>query len=360
MRLANYGLYRYRLPYARPVRWSDVVEEAAEFLLLRITCAQGLAGVAEMTIKPTWTGASLRSLVASLEDVFLPLLKKLDLCDPAAVRARLEGIPENHAAKALVDNAVWDLQAAARGGPLHRAWGGAPEVPLSFTVTRQTPARMVAEAVAMVERHGFKTLKIKGGQGLSTDVEAMHGLRHALGNGTRLYVDANGAYAPTEAGAYARAMADAGAEVVEDPCAFAPDATFTRLQAASPAPVLVDFYCASPRDMALYIAAGARAFSLKPGRLGLSDTRAMAALARASGCRTVVGMFGESALGTLAALQLSTTLPPGSLPAENSWFLAMTQQILVSPLVITQGSIRLPDAAGSAGLIDWNRLEPLT
>src|SRR5215217_64765 len=94
--MVAYALYRYRLPYVRPVRWSDIVEEAAEFLLLRLTSDTGHEGVAEMTVKPTWTGASLRSLVASLEDVFLPLLKKLNLADPLAVRAALEGIPENH------------------------------------------------------------------------------------------------------------------------------------------------------------------------------------------------------------------------------------------------------------------------
>lgn len=360
MQLAHHALYHYRLPYERPVRWSDIVEEAAEFLLLRLTSNSGHEGVAEMTIKPTWTGASLRTLVSSLEDVFLPLLKKLNLADPLAVRAALEAIPENHAAKALVDNAVWDLQAATTGVPLHRQWGGADVVPLSFTVTRQAPALMVAEAVRMVERHGFGTLKIKGGQGLATDVSAMRELRAALGEGTRLYVDANGFYPPAEAAAYAQAMADAGAEVVEDPCVFAPDAAFTQLQAASPAPLLVDFYCASPRDMRLYIAAGARAFSLKPGRLGLSDTRAMASLAAAAGCRTVVGMFGESALGTLAALQLSATLPEASLPAENSWFLAMTQQILHTPPVIAGGAIRLPETAGSAALVDWDRLARIT
>jgi L-alanine-DL-glutamate epimerase-like enolase superfamily enzyme len=360
MRLTTHALYRYRLPYARPVRWSNIVEEMAEFLLLRLTSDTGHEGVAEMTIKPTWTGASMGSLVASLEDVFLPLLRKLDPADPLVVRACLDGIPENHAAKALVDNAVWDLHAAATGMALHRQWGGAGVVPLSFTVTRQACALMVDEATAMVERHGFQTLKIKGGQGLATDLAAMRALRTALGDDTRLYIDANGAYPIAEAASYVQAMADAGAEVVEDPCVFAPEASFTQLQAACSAPVLVDFYCGSPCDMRLYIASGARAFSLKPGRLGLSDTRAMAVLADAAGCRTVVGMFGESALGTLAALQLSATLPESSLPAENSWFMAMTQQILHTPPAIKDGAMRLPDVAGSAALVNWDRLERLT
>ena len=32
MRLAEFRLYTYQLRYARPVRWSDIVEEAASFL----------------------------------------------------------------------------------------------------------------------------------------------------------------------------------------------------------------------------------------------------------------------------------------------------------------------------------------
>ena len=34
MRLESYRLYTYQLRYARPVRWSDIVEEAAPFVLL--------------------------------------------------------------------------------------------------------------------------------------------------------------------------------------------------------------------------------------------------------------------------------------------------------------------------------------
>jgi L-alanine-DL-glutamate epimerase-like enolase superfamily enzyme len=361
MRLADYSLHVYRLPYERPVRWSDVVEEAAQFLLLKLVSDTCHTGVAEIVIKPTWTGASLRSLAASIEDVFVPLLQKQrDLSDPAFVRCQLDGIPENHAAKALIDNAVWDLNAARLGVSPGKMWGGSDVVPLSFTVTRQAPEKMAAEAVHMVERYGFRTLKIKGGQDIDTDVNVLHQLRSALGHEIRLYVDANGAYAPAVALNYIHAMADAGAEVVEDPCVLAPDAFFTRLQQSSRTAVLVDFYCWSPRDMQLFIAAGARAFSLKPGRLGLSDAHTMGELAKAAGCQTVVGMFGESMLGTLTALQLSSILPSHSLPAETTWFLAMTEQITHESLTIKDGAIQLPTVAGNAALIDWEHLERLS
>src|ERR1700694_1200937 len=112
MRLAEYSLHAYRLRYERPVRWSDIVEEAAPFVLLRLQSDTGAVGAAEITVKPTWCGVTARSLIAAIEDIFIPILKNLDLSDPTKVRAALEAIPENQAAKALIDNACWDLYAA--------------------------------------------------------------------------------------------------------------------------------------------------------------------------------------------------------------------------------------------------------
>jgi hypothetical protein len=75
MRLAEHALHCYRLRYERPVRWSDIVEEAAPFVLLRLQSDTGFAGVAEITVKPTWCGVTARSLVTTIEEIFLPLLR---------------------------------------------------------------------------------------------------------------------------------------------------------------------------------------------------------------------------------------------------------------------------------------------
>src|SRR3977135_1467280 len=284
MRLAEHSLHCYRLRYERPVRWSDIVEEAAPFVLLRLQSDTGAVGVAEVTVKPTWCGVSARSLIAALEDVLLPLVATVDLDDPTKVRAVLDRVPENQAAKTLIDNACWDLHAASLGGSVWRRWGGAANrvelrIELSGALTRQPPQAMAAEAAAMVARHGFRTLKVKGGQGVDIDVAGMREIRSALGDATSLYVYANSAYAAEQALDYARAMADAGAVMVEDPCAFAPDARFRKLQQDCPVPLLVDFACTSLRDAALFIEQGAKALSIKPGRFGFSSARAMQTLA---------------------------------------------------------------------------------
>lgn len=356
MRLSEHRLYVYHLRYARPVRWSDIVEEAAPFVLLKLTSDTGDVGVAEITVKPTWCGVTARSLIAAIEDMFIPMLQTLDLSDPAKVRATLDTVPENQAAKTLIDNACWDLYAARHARPLWQAWGGGARVELSWAVTRQEPRAMAAEAAAMVGRHGFRTLKVKGGQGIERDLAGIREIRSAVGDAVRFYVDANGAYPADQALEYAHAIADAGAVMLEDPCAIAPDSAFDRLRQDSPIPILVDFGCSSLRDAGLFLERRVQALSIKPGRFGLTNARAMQTLARQAGCGAVVGLMGESALGTLAALQFASTIAIPVLPAELTWYLAMTEQVVVSVPAIVDGMIELPECPALASLIDWDNL----
>lgn len=357
MRLAQHRLYFYQLRYARPVRWSDIVEEAAPFVLLRLTSDTGVEGVAEITPKPTWCGVTAHSLVATIEDIFIPILKKLDLGDPAKVRIALEAIPENQAAKALIDNACWDLHAAQQGRPLWQMWNGRREVEISWAVTRQAPAAMAAEATDMIGRHGFRTLKIKGGQGFDVDLAGVREIRRAVGDGIRFYVDANGAYRMDQALDYARMLADAGVTILEDPCPLSPDTRFETLRRESPIPILVDFGCTSLRDAGLFLERGAQALSAKPGRFGLTHARAMHELAREKNCAVVAGLMGESALGTLSGLQFASTINEPVLPAELTWYLAMTEQVVSETPQIADGVLKLPAAPSLGSLIDWGALE---
>lgn len=356
MKLAAYSLQAYQLRYARPVAWSDIVEDAAPFVLLRLTADTGDDGVAEVTVKPTWSGATVRSLIVTVEQVFIPLLRTLDLSDPHSVRIALDRVPENRIAKCLIDNACWDLKAAQMRRPLWQAWGGRRSVALSWAVTRQAPPAMAAEAAAMCAAHGFRTLKIKGGQGIDTDVRGVREVRMAVGEGVALYLDANGAYPREDAARYARAVADAGVFLLEDPCHLEPDPDFEKLRRESPIPLLVDFGCWSLRDVRTFLERGAQALSVKPGRFGLSDALSMQAAAGKAGAKTVVGLMGESALGTLTALQFAAVAPERSMPAELTWFLAMTEQVTTLVPTIVDGHIDLPEAPSLAPLVDWASL----
>jgi L-Ala-D/L-Glu epimerase len=358
MKLAKWSLHFYRLPYRRAVKWAYAAESYSDYALLELIADNGATGVAEGVVKPARTGYSPRSLAATFEDVFLPRLRELDLADEGAAREAFGWIDGNLALRALIDNACWALRAAARREPLWRTWGGEPDVPVAWIVTRQAPAAMAKEAAEMCARHGLRSLKLKGGQGREVDLRVIAEVRAAVGPGVELSMDANRAYAAEDIGTYVSAIADAGVAVAEDPCALAPDSAFERMQRQCPIPLLVDFPCTSRDDAALFLDRGARALMIKPGRIGLSEAREIDALCAQRGASVSVGMFYESALATALSLQLASALKSRLvLPPEHSFFLMLTQQVTNIALGVKDGKFRLPDEPELAKLVDWKAVE---
>jgi L-alanine-DL-glutamate epimerase-like enolase superfamily enzyme len=358
MRLAEWSLDFYRLPYRREVTWAYATESSGDYALLKLVADNGVAGIAEAVVKPARTGYSPRSLAAALEDVLLPRLRDVDLADEAAVPAAFQWLDGNLSGRALVDNACWALRAAARGEPLWQHWGGTPQVPVAYIVTRQPPAAMAREAAEVCRQYGLRSLKLKGGQGRETDLRVIAEVRAAVGAGVELSMDANRAYAPQDAAAYVRAIADAGVTVAEDPCSLAPDRAFEKLQRESALPLLVDFSCTSRQDAALFLERGARALMIKPGRIGLSEAREIDALCAAQGATVSLGMNYETALGTALSLQLAPALKSRLvLPPEHAFFLMLREQITTVALTIRDGNFRLPEVADLGELVDWKAVE---
>jgi L-alanine-DL-glutamate epimerase-like enolase superfamily enzyme len=347
-------------PYERSIKWSDnVPEHGGTYALLTLQTEQGLVGVGEATLKPIWTGASVRSIRAALEDVLLPRLQGIDLADADAVGAALVAIPENMPGKTLIDNACWDLRAQARGVPLWKLLGGQQDVEVSWTLTRAAPEVMVDEALAVVEQYGFRTIKMKGGQGIETDARAVRGIREAVaatGRPITIYVDANWQYPPVEGVAFAQAIVAEGAALVEDPWWLQPDPHFQSASSQLPVPIMVDYFCSGPRDVPTWLDRGARAFSIKPGRIGVSEALAMARLCAPRRAETVVGMFAETSIGTLHTLSFAASLA-GRFAAESSFFLMFSDSPLTKPLKVEGGMLSLPDTAGFAPLVDWEMVE---
>ena len=359
MKIVASSLHFYTLAYEREVVWANAVESAGQYALLRLEDESGAVGVAEGTIKSTWSGVSPRSLAAALEDVLLPRLIGVECAGPQGVLQRLAGIPENRLARALIDNAVWQIEAQHVGMPLWKLWGGEPGVDLTWAVTRRPAAQMAAEAAEVCSRYGFRTLKVKGGQGLETDLAAMREIRAAVGDAVELYVDANSAYSREQGLAYTLVMRDAGATVSEDPCALEPDAQFAALQAGADIPVLVDRNCTSAQDAAQFLACGALALSTKPGRIGLSEARRIADLAATRGARVALGLYAESALGTLLSLQFGAALPRSRrlVAAEQTFYLCMREQVLADMPPVRDGRIELPAEPGLSQRVDWGRVQ---
>jgi len=234
-------------------------------------------------------------------------------------------------------------------------------VPVSWTISRQPPALMGEDAAAMVGRHGFRTLKVKTGQGREIDRAALTEIRAAVGPEVQLMIDANGSYSEHEALDYLEELAELGVTVAEDPCKLRPNRAFEKLQAASPIPILVDNGCRSADDSALFLEHGARALSLKTGGTGIGEAQHIADLAYEQHRSAHIGNVGDASLGALVALQIQSALPTRgySLPAEASFFLMFDEDYVTEPLRVENGRVRLPAAPGHARWVDWERVHAL-
>ncbi|MEO8202846.1 MAG: enolase C-terminal domain-like protein [Betaproteobacteria bacterium] len=359
MKVIDWSLHFYELPYRREVVWANAVESAGLYALLVLTDDSGARGVAEGTIKATWSGVSPRSLKASLEDFLVPRILGAECDGVAALMQRIEGVPENRLAKAMIDNAAWQIEACRAKEPLWKRWGGSPKVDLTWAVTRQAPKAMAEEAGDVCERYGFRTLKVKGGQRLDIDLAAMREIRVAVGDEVTLYVDANSAYKRSEALAYTLAIRDAGATVSEDPSPLKPDGLFSELQAAAGVPILVDRTCTSALDAAAYLDKGAQALSTKAGRIGFSEAREISVLAEARGAKVALGLYAESALGTLISLQYGAAIPPALqlVAAEQTFYLGIVEQVVTEMPPVKDGRIELPATSDYASLVDWEQVK---
>lgn len=362
LRVARIEWFPIRIPLPRPLQWASLRETAADYMLLKITADNGLVGVAEGSAKVPWTGSTLRSLAVVFEEMFVPALQGVDLLDEAAVMRAIRGPREHTLAKAMIDVACWDIRSQIAGQPLWKLWGGRQNVPVCWVITRQAPAAMAKEAEAMVARYGFQTLKVKGGQGVDADLEALAAIRGAVGSAVELTVDANGHYSAAEAPAYVARLAERGIAWVEDPCRFEPTAAFTALQAACALPILVDGPCRDVLMAKLFLERGAKGLSIKLGKAGgYTDNRAIIDLAAARDCPVNVGILAETSLGSLAALQLQAAIPQAQarLPAETTFFLTLESEYVWEPLQVVRGAVLLPDEPGMERMIDWRQVAAL-
>jgi L-alanine-DL-glutamate epimerase-like enolase superfamily enzyme len=155
-------------------------------------------------------------------------------------------------------------------------------------------------------------------------------------------------------------LADYGVLLFEDPCALAPNDAFRSILKSSQVPILVDNGCRSILEAKLFLDVGAQALSVKVMKTGITESREIAHLAEVRQSRVAVGISAATSLGAMNALALSASLPIEArcAPCEETFFATM-EEILIEPLTIKGGGIKLPDISGYETLVDWEKVSTL-
>jgi L-alanine-DL-glutamate epimerase-like enolase superfamily enzyme len=196
--------------------------------VIEVQLADGSRGVGETWVNyPSW---AWRERAATVAEGIAPLLVGRILATPveahellmAALRplGRQWGAPGPvHQAVSGLDTALWDLAARHAGLPLAvlLAGSGRPsELPVYASSLGPDDVAATAERCLTA---GHAAVKVKLGFGRDRDLGNVRTARRVLGDGVRLYGDANQAWSLEEALDLVPALRDEGVEWLEEPLA---------------------------------------------------------------------------------------------------------------------------------------------
>ena len=331
MTLVRLRAWVTRTPLKTPVTWTvGGAEDAAHHLWVELTDADGTRGLSETPVKPAWTGLDGPAALAALRHVVWPRLAGATA--EAAWRAMME-VRGLLALEAAVGHALEDMAAPRQ----------AASAELAVVLTRDAPDRMAEAARVAVRELGVRELKVKAGQGVETDAEALRMAREALGPAGVLTVDANGAYDIDAGQKLCRLSADQDAAFVEDPWPLAPDARTGDAVATCVCAIAADRSADRAENVDGLVDRGIAWIAVKPNRVGPVAARAIAAGARARSTRCVSGLFGEGPLGALQQLRG----PGGDIGVEAGFHLGLADPVPVPGLVVRRGRIEGPAGRAS-------------
>lgn len=296
-----------------------------ETVLVRLRADDGSIGWGEAAPDEEVTGESVAESERVLRDLVAPEMVGLDLSDPDATEAFVDGCaPTAPAARAAVDIAVHDLIARRGGVPLWRYLvgvasgeaafddGSAPPLSISRVVSMAAPADMAAAARRHVEA-GVSTVKLKvgGPQGWSLDVERVAAVRAAVGPDVGIKVDVNQGWPTVDVAVAAlERIARSRPLFVEQPIDRRDLEGLAEMRRRVPeVRVMADEAVRGADDVDRIVGLGAADLvNLKIMRIGGLRATLAAAERAAAGIGVQIGTMLESSVGSAAGLHLAAAL----------------------------------------------------
>ena len=349
----------FAVPYRRPAGFASGTVTTADNVLVRVHTDAGLVGQAEAQPRPYTYGETQASIVDTIRARLDDLLVGLNPLDTEVVSERCGRITGNHVARGAVDLAVWDLVGQVLERPCHTLLGGyAPDVAAAYMVSFGEPAAMAEDALAIHERLGVSTFKVKVGRAPDLDIAATEAIRAAL-PAADLYVDANRGWSYEDALRAGDELIALGVRAIEEPISVDDRAGRHRLAERWPVPLVGDESCISLAHVDRALEEGAvRGVSIKTARTGFTESRRILDLCLARCTPVVVGSQYEGAIGALATVTFAAAFAAtAGQPAEIANFVDLADDLVVRPPEIRDGRGAVPAAPGLGVEVDEERLQ---
>ncbi len=289
--------------FAKPMKMGLGVASRADTVVVKIHTDEGITGISETgDTSPWYMGESQDSIMHNINQVYGPFLLGEDPFNIETVVARMDKAAKaNSQSKAVIDYALHDAMGKALGVPVYKLLGGLAnaQIALAFVMSSGTPEEVAAEGKALV-RAGFKGLKLKvGARTPDEDIEIVGALRAAVGNKTKVMIDANGGWLYHQALYVLQRVARYDIFVAEQPVPWWDIDSLARLRRKVDVPIFPDESAAELNDVIKIIKLeAADGFFLKvPKAGGILKSRKWVAIAQAANLPVMCGCMVNSGLG---------------------------------------------------------------
>lgn len=292
--------------YHKPFHITGSISSEAKNVDVEIFLDNGIVGRGEASPSFRVNGEKVEMLLA-MESFLKETLMGLDVHNYAKIFEITDKLLATPSLKAAVQFAVLDALCEELGISVAEFLGGSKtEIETDKTVGIDTLENRVKDAESIF-KEGFRTIKVKVGENLKEDIEAMQQIAKVT-KGAKYIVDANMGYTPKQAVEFANVLYRSGVDVVvyEQPVVWYDIDGLKYVRFHSPFPVAADESAKTKYDVLRLVKGEAVDYvNIKLMKSGISDALAIVKIAEASNLKLMIGCMAESSLGINQSVQFA-------------------------------------------------------
>ncbi|MFN4190226.1 MAG: L-Ala-D/L-Glu epimerase [Pseudothermotoga sp.] len=284
--------------YEKPFHITGSIASYATNIEVKVMLENGVEGYGEASPSFRVNGEKPEMIMA-LESFVKDILAGMDVTEYRKIFQVTDKLLATPSLKAATQYAILDALSQERDLEVYELLGGATkQIETDKTVGIDTLENRVADAKKIFEA-GFKTIKIKVGEDLKEDIQAMYEI-YKVSKGAKYIVDANMGYTPKQAVEFANQVYQAGIDIAvfEQPVYMSDIDGLRFVRFNVPFPVAADESAKTKFDVLRLIKEEAVDYvNIKLMKSGVSDAISIVELVKSANMKLMIGCMGESSVG---------------------------------------------------------------